>query len=406
MKNMKKKKIGIIGVSGFAKSHLNSIEYLNSVCELVAADVRKKDRCDDDVTAAKALGASRIYKDAYEMLEAEKNNVDIICIPTSIDSHCDYSIAAMKQGYDVICEKPVCGTIDEALLMKKVSEETGKKLCIGFQNIFSPTIQKIKKIKTENILGKLVSAKSYAMWPRSSAYYKRNEWAGKLEFEGKKIFDSPIQNATAHYLNNLIYIAGETQNETAIPKEVYGENFRAKNIESADTQFVRVITENNVKLIYIVTHSCVENFGPIAEFIFEKGKIFWDFKYKNDGKAYVYKKMNSEYELIDEFDNGDVPIHSLVFKNMFDAVDNNIQPLSNINNAYQHIICMNKSFDFGIKQIDKKYLEELPVEKEAYDPDLDVSNERNIVIKNVEKTIKKMYDQEKSFSEVNADFLQ
>ena len=403
---MKKKKIAIIGVSGFAKNHLNSIEILENDCELVAATVRPSDRCEADVKAAIALGASKIYEDAYEMLEVEKNNVDIICIPTSINSHCDYSIAAMESGYDVICEKPVCGTVDEALKMKKVSEETGKKLCIGFQNVFSHTIQKIKKIKVENILGKLVSAKSYATWPRSSAYYKRNDWAGKLVFGGKKIFDSPIQNATAHYLNNLLYIAGETLNETAIPKQVYGENFRAKNIESADTQFVRVITENNIKLTYIVTHSCKENFGPIAEFYFEHGKISWDFQHETDGKAYVYKKSDSEYELIEEFDNGPISIHALVFKNMFEAIDKNIQPLSNINNAYQHIVCMNKSFDFGIKQIDKKYLEELPVEKEAYDPELDVSNERNIIIKNVEETIRKMYKKEKSFSEIKANFLQ
>ncbi len=404
---MTKKKIAIIGVSGFAKSHLNSIKILENDCELVAAAVRPHDRCEADVQVAIALGASKIYEDAYEMFEAEKENVDIICIPTSIDSHCDYSIAAMKLGYDVICEKPVCGTIDEALKMKKVSEETGKKLCIGFQNIFSPTIQKIKKIKTDNILGKLVSAKSYAMWPRSSAYYKRNEWAGKLVFGGKKIFDSPIQNATAHYLNNLLYIAGETPNETAMPKEVYGENFRAKNIESADTQFVRVITEKNIKLTYIVTHSCIENFGPIAEFFFENGKILWDFQHENDGKAYVYKKAGSEFELVEEFDNGPISTHALVFKNMFEAIDNNRrQPLSNINNAYQHIVCMNKSFDFGIKQIDKKYLEELPVEKEAYDPELDVSNERNIIIKNVEETIRKMFEQEKSFSEIGAEWVE
>ena len=82
-----------------------------------------------------ATGYEQIYEDAYEMLEEEKNNIDIICIPTSIDSHSDYSVAAMKLGYDVICEKPVTGTIEEALLMKKTADETGRKLCVGFQNL-------------------------------------------------------------------------------------------------------------------------------------------------------------------------------------------------------------------------------------------------------------------------------
>ncbi len=403
---MTKKRIGIIGVSGFAKCHLNSIKHLENECQLIAASVRKSDRVEADVDVARELGA-KIYENAYEMLDAEKKNIDIICIPTSIDSHSEFSIAAMKSGYDVICEKPATGTIEEVIMMKEVSEETGRKLCVAFQNIFSPTIQKIKKIRINKILGELVSCKSYALWPRSSAYYKRNDWAGKIIYNDKYVFDSPIQNATAHYLNNLLYIAGETHDESAMPAKVYGENFRAKNIDSADTQFVRVITENNIKLTYIVTHSCKKNFGPVAEYLFENGKITWDFSGKLDGKASVYEKENGEYKLIDEFDNRPVPIHILVFKNMFDSVDNNKQPLSNINNAYQHVICVNKSFESskGVNQVGEKYTNVLPVEKEAYDPTLDVSKERNIVIKDIENTIEKMYEQEKSFTEIGAAFV-
>ncbi len=45
--------------------------------------------------------------------------------------------------------------------------------------------------------------------------------------------------------------------------------------------------------------------------------------------------------------------------NKFDAVDNNQHPLSTIDNAYQHVICVNKSFDSGVKQVDecKKLIE-------------------------------------------------
>ncbi len=399
---MIKKKIGIIGVSGFAKSHLDSIKHYKDNCMLIAAFVRKEDRYEPDVKAAEALGA-KIYESADEMFESEKGNIDIVCIPTGIDSHRDYSIKALNSGYNVICEKPVAGTIDDALEMKKAADETGKKLCIAFPIIYSSVIQKIKKIRTEKKLGKLVSAKSYALWPRSTAYYNRNGWAGKIIYNGNKIFDSPLQNATSHYFNNLLYVAGEKPDESAMPKEIYAENFRAKNIESTDTQFIRVITENKIKITFITTHACKERVDPIAEYIFENGKILWEFS-DNLGSAKVFERTGSEYILIDEFNNGDIPIHNLVFKNMFEAVGNNIQPLSNINNAYQHTICVNKSFDFGIKQVDKKFLDELSVEKEMYNPDLDVSKEKNIVIKEIKKTIEKMYEQEKSFIEIGTEW--
>ena len=113
-------------------------------------------------------------------------------------------------------------------------------------------------------------------------------------------------------------------------------------------------------------------------------------------------KSTFKYILIDEFDNGQISTHALVFKNMFEAINNNTPPLSNINNAYQHTICVNKCFDFGINQVDKKFLDVLSVEKEMYNPDLDVSNEKNIVIKKIEETIKKMYESKKSFIEIGA----
>ncbi len=402
---MTKKKIGIIGVSGFAKSHLNSIKHYKDKCELIAAFVRKEDRYEPDVKAAEALGA-KIYENVDEMFETEKGNVGIVCIPTGIDSHCYYSVKALKSGYNVICEKPVAGTIDDALEMKKIADATGKKLCIAFPIIYSPVIQKMKKIKTENLLGNLISCKSYALWPRSTAYYNRNGWAGKIIFNGKKIFDSPLQNATSHYFNNLLYIAGEKPDESAMPKEIYAENFRAKNIDSADTQFIRVITENNIKITFIATHSCKKTFGPIAEYLFENGKIIWSFSAGDLGSAKIFEKIGSEYKLIDEFDNGTTQIHTLVFKNMFEAIDNNTPPLSNINNAYQHTICVNKCFESsnGITQIDEKYLDELSIEKEMYNPDWDVSKEKNIVIKGIEEIIEKMYEQEKSFIEIGAEW--
>ena len=104
------------------------------------------------------------------------------------------------------------------------------------------------------------------------------------------------------------------------------------------------------------------------------------------------------------YDNSTIQIHTLVFKNMFEAIDNNTQPLSNINNAYQHTICVNKCFEYEVKQINKKYLDELSVEKEMYNPDWDVSKEKNIVIKGVEEIIEKMYEQEKSFIEIGAEW--
>ena len=47
-----------------------------------------------------------------------------------------------------------------------------------------------------------------AAWPRYFNYYARNNWAGKLAMNGTWVFDSPVNNACAHYLNLALFWAG------------------------------------------------------------------------------------------------------------------------------------------------------------------------------------------------------
>ena len=71
------------------------------------------------------------YKDYRELLDKEK--VDIVTIGTPDHWHVPISIAALKAGCDVYCEKPLTLTIDEGKRICKVVEETGKVFQVGSQ---------------------------------------------------------------------------------------------------------------------------------------------------------------------------------------------------------------------------------------------------------------------------------
>ena len=46
-------------------------------------------------------------------------------------------------------------------------------------------------------------------FPRPLSYFKRNDWAGHLRTPaGEDVLDSPLNNATAHYLHNMLYVLG------------------------------------------------------------------------------------------------------------------------------------------------------------------------------------------------------
>ncbi|HIQ22690.1 MAG TPA: Gfo/Idh/MocA family oxidoreductase [Planctomycetes bacterium] len=71
------------------------------------------------------------YQDYRQLLEREK--VDLVTIGTPDHWHVPISIAAMKAGCDVYCEKPLTLTIDEGKQICRVVRQTGRVFQVGSQ---------------------------------------------------------------------------------------------------------------------------------------------------------------------------------------------------------------------------------------------------------------------------------
>lgn len=332
--------VGIIGVGGFARSHLTSLEE----CEkrgwvrLVAAAVRPEDRpAQKEALDRLALRGVRLHASAEELFAAERGIVDLIVVPVGIDQHAPLSIAALEAGYHVFCEKPAAGSVEEALQMRAAQERTGKTLAIGFQNLFSPSVNRIKEIRLAGTFGRLLTGRTMVLWPREPEYYARNEWAGRLSVRGRWIYDSPVQNAVAHFLQNMLCVAGPREHECLEPVSVYAENYRAKPIESTDTQFLRVEGRDGEKIEILVTHSCREKVEPITEYRFERARIRWELEPR--GTAQLFRADEKGWLLEDVFDNGDEDLGVIKYRELLSALDAGRRPHSTIDNALAHTQC-------------------------------------------------------------------
>ena len=80
---------------------------------------------------------------ACENLEAllARQDVDAVCVCTPNSSHAALSIAALRAGKHVLCEKPMATTYEDALAMVRAAEETGRILTVGHQARFSHAAQ-------------------------------------------------------------------------------------------------------------------------------------------------------------------------------------------------------------------------------------------------------------------------
>lgn len=118
------------------------------------------------------------YVDYQEMLEKEKD-LDAVIIATPDFRHSEHTVACLKKGLHVYCEKEMSNTLEGARVMVKAAKESGKLLQIGHQRRSNPRyIHCYEKLINESqLLGRITtvngqwnrSAKPDLGWPKRAA---------------------------------------------------------------------------------------------------------------------------------------------------------------------------------------------------------------------------------------------
>lgn len=199
---------------------------------------------------------------------------DLVILASPIQFHGEQSCAALDAGLSVLCEKPAAATVAETERMRRSREAGGRLLAIGYQWSFSQAIQTLKEDILAGRYGAPRRFRAWVAWPRTSAYYGRNGWAGRIrDGAGRPVFDSPVNNATAHYLHNLLYLLGERVDRAAAPARVAAELYRANAIENFDAACLRIQTAGGVEVLFYTAHCVKEQQQPEFVLEFEHGRV-------------------------------------------------------------------------------------------------------------------------------------
>ena len=108
--------------------------------------------------AALELGMNpdRTYASVQEMLDKEsarKDGIDVVAIMTPNDSHYEYSMSALEHGFDVICDKPMTNTLDEAEALHKKVQDSGLIFCLTHNYTGYPMVRQAKAMVEDGQLG-------------------------------------------------------------------------------------------------------------------------------------------------------------------------------------------------------------------------------------------------------------
>jgi predicted dehydrogenase len=126
--------------------------------ELVAGVASSDPERSRSVAADIGIDPTRAYGEAVEMLDAEAGRADgaeVVAIMTPNDSHHAYALAALDRGFDVICDKPMTNTLDEAMDIVAKVEHTGLVFCLTHNYTGYPMVRQAKAMVEAGELGEV-----------------------------------------------------------------------------------------------------------------------------------------------------------------------------------------------------------------------------------------------------------
>lgn len=260
-------KVALVGAGGWGHSHIEKYARLAEEGHLIfagAADVNPA-----NLKQAQDLGIPTFTSDT-EMYETVKP--DLVSVAAGIPFHAQLQANALAHGVNVLMEKPAAATVTEVEgMIADAAQYPDLFALIAFQFIYTPETAALKALIQSGKYGKVRSVSVRGATKRDDTYYARNRWAGKISLDGKIVYDSPLSNAFAHYLNLALFL---TDTEVDHLEDVTLLRAR-RDIENFDTCLFRAIGTNGVDVDVYFSHTVEKPVWQHLTFTLEDAVIHW-----------------------------------------------------------------------------------------------------------------------------------
>jgi len=227
-------RVAIIGLGGVAQIvHLPNLSKIKNVEIKSVAEV-KKSRLN---AVADKFNIKERYTDYRELLEKSDIEAVIVATPTSL--HKEVVIACLNAKKDVLVEKPIARTFEEANAMAQAAKKNKRKLMVGMNLRFRPDTMLLKTFINSGEIGDPFYARATWVRRRSSdeKWFMKKEQAG-----GGVILDLGIS-----LLDLALWLIGYPTVKS-VQTQTYCQN--TKNLEDTAISYIRC---NKSKLINIET---------------------------------------------------------------------------------------------------------------------------------------------------------
>lgn len=224
------------------------------------------------------LPDTRVYKSYQEMFEAEVKlpegeRMDFVTIVTPNFAHFGPAMMALENGFNVVIDKPITFTLDEALQLQSKLQETGLLLALTHTYSGYPAVKQARQMVAEGQLGKI--RKVFVEYPQGWLSTKQEDagnaqasWRTDPKRSGKAGSMGDI-GTHAHHLAE--YITGLKTTQLCAELSVF---VPGRMLDDDGAVLLRF--ESGAKGVLVASQICAGEENPLKIRVYgEKGGLEW-----------------------------------------------------------------------------------------------------------------------------------
>ncbi len=231
MADVKPLRVGIVGAGGIAL-YYHIPYYLR--CENVAIVAA----CDVNEAALQQMkdkyGVERLCYDYHELLDMD--DLDLVSVCTSNDSHHPVVMSAIERGLDIYCEKPLALDYAQAKEMYEAAAAKGIKTGVNFSHRRTPASQLAREIIASGVLGPITYVSAvYAAGGTNYAQHK-----GTWRNDRKKAGFGGMGDMGSHMIDMMLWWLGTeitavtAQTHTYVPEVTDRDSGKPMKVTTED----------------------------------------------------------------------------------------------------------------------------------------------------------------------------
>jgi len=314
-------KYALIGCGRISPNHLEAAVNNNldivGICDIVPENMKTL------LEKLNMEGANiKQYTDYKEMLETEKP--ELVAIATESGEHARIALECLDRGANLIIEKPIALSLEDADKIIEKSKEKGLVVCANHQNRFNKSIQKIRKAVEDGDFGKMMYGTAHIRWNRGKDYYTQAPWRGTWAQDG-----GALMNQCIHNIDLLRWMMGDEVTEVC----AYTDNLNHDFIEAEDLGIAIVKFKNgSYGIIEGTTNVYPKNLEETLYLFGQKGTVKAGGKSVNIIEEWNFADSNEDVNFVKE-NYSEMPKnvygfgHTPLYKNVIEAINNGTKPL-------------------------------------------------------------------------------